>query len=1002
MKRILLLLALAAVTAFADTIAASTEEPTELRLWNVPSSFAGSPDWISRRVVFDEFVRRHPEYRVKALVPIKIDANMGSESTEFLSVAGGVAPDVFYLTERKVSDYRTQGFLLSLNKYLSDFEKRTGKKYAGIAAPSSVWELCHSGGNIYTVPYYYAPEVILCHNPTFARNNLAGKRPKNWDELYEFARKMTYDPSKEEKPDPSMPLTYGLMPQYPSAGVGWFYLQMVWAAGGDVVVPYFEKDGKEFEVPVPPVDYRRLGIEVNDEKTYYARVEENKKKLAALGLPAEYSMEAVKWKMHTERPKAMRALDFYRRVIHQPWIRHKGHEFDVTPAMIKQRVAVDPFSGDKFDLTDKKVLNRIYYGVIDMGTSQVGRDVKEKYYGMRFIFLTESGTQDVNADPTEWTIASIPSYEGEALATTIGGHHLGINSTIAAEDKPGRGDADKIREAAWKYIEFMTGPEAQAIKVKVYIDFGVQEQVRPSILKSVGYEDILVRIPKERLEMWEHVDNFGHIIPYPRGFMHVLSREFRNTVDAIANDPIDMVTGEYKKNTTNVMTAMVTRVNDTILGKMPEKEVKRRSVFGWILFALGMAGILGFGAFIVRAMIKAERRRNDEGFGVGGHPGRRRMYAWLFLIPAVATIIIWAYYPLIRGTLMAFQDYKILGGSKYVGMRNFVEVVFQATFWQYLLQTVQYVVLSIGLGFLVPIMLAILLTEIPKGKVLFRTLYYLPAVTTGIVTMFLWKGLLFDTSKQGVINQFMLAFNGWPIGLAVAVKLLICIGFAVIAALCMTQVFNKRNEKLEKSFAGIIGGLIILFIGYLLINTMIREGFGGIFRMFFSAFDFKPQKFLQDPNMAMLWVIVPGIWAHAGAGCLIYLAALKGIPDAQYEAADIDGAGFWKKMVHVTYPNLKALVIINFVGAVVGAMHASQNIFVMTGGGPEDKTTTVGLAIWFNAFLYLDFGMSTAMAWIIGSLLIGFTFNQLRIMNKLQFRSTSVESKTGGGSAGSH
>jgi len=141
----------------------------------------------------------------------------------------------------------------------------------------------------------------------------------------------------------------------------------------------------------------------------------------------------------------------------------------------------------------------------------------------------------------------------------------------------------------------------------------------------------------------------------------------------------------------------------------------------------------------------------------------------------------------------------------------------------------------------------------------------------------------------------------------------------------------------------------------------------------------------------MLWLVLPVVWAGAGPGCLIYLAALKSIPDQQYEAADLDGAGVWKKFWYVTAPNLHALIIINFVGAVIAGFKESGNIFVMTGGGPEDRSTVIGLDIWFRAFLYLDFGVASAMGWIMGALLIGFTLHQLRILDRLQFRSTAVE-----------
>ena len=72
-------------------------------------------------------------------------------------------------------------------------------------------------------------------------------------------------------------------------------------------------------------------------------------------------------------------------------------------------------------------------------------------------------------------------------------------------------------------------------------------------------------------------------------------------------------------------------------------------------------------------------------------------------------------------------------------------------------------------------------------------------------------------------------------------------------------------------------------------------------------------------------------------------------------------------------------------GAFVGTFHAMQNILVMTGGGPGDRTITLGMDIFFNAFTHLKFGYATAEAWMMGSLLIGFTVYQLRILKKLRF-----------------
>jgi multiple sugar transport system permease protein len=97
-------------------------------------------------------------------------------------------------------------------------------------------------------------------------------------------------------------------------------------------------------------------------------------------------------------------------------------------------------------------------------------------------------------------------------------------------------------------------------------------------------------------------------------------------------------------------------------------------------------------------------------------PLRTHLSAWTFMAPAVLSVALWAYYPLARGMVMAFQDYRILGGSRWVGLDNFVEAFGQETFWRGITNSFFFTLWLLGLGFVLPIVLALLLNEIPKGK----------------------------------------------------------------------------------------------------------------------------------------------------------------------------------------------------------------------------------------------------------------------------------------------
>jgi multiple sugar transport system permease protein len=290
--------------------------------------------------------------------------------------------------------------------------------------------------------------------------------------------------------------------------------------------------------------------------------------------------------------------------------------------------------------------------------------------------------------------------------------------------------------------------------------------------------------------------------------------------------------------------------------------------------------------------------------------------------PAAASIVLWAYYPLARGLTIAFQKYSILGGSSWVGLDNFISVFTQPIFYRSLLNSFLYVGLSLAIGFFIPIFLAIALNEIPRGKVFFRTVFYLPAMTSSVVVSLVWR-----------------------------------------------QFYDKTEHGL--------------------LNTILRPVIDHVANPIWTATGHKAMPVANDwlgnPTLAMFAVVLPGIWAGAGAGSILYLAALKNISPERYEAADLDGANWWQKIRFITLPGIKPLVLINLLGVFIGGFKAMENIFVLTSGGPLNATRTIGLEIWQNAFMFLKFGYATAAAWVMGSILIGFTMIQIRSLLRMRF-----------------
>lgn len=863
--------------------AATAGDTLKLRLWNIPPKGANTPAGKAERAVFDLFLKSHPEIEVEEMVPLKIDGP-GAEGNEFMAVAGGMAPDVFTLYGRKVGNYVDQGFLAPLDgRFKRDFKDK-GLVYEGVNAPDKIWELVVRGQEIYAVPMGFYGMTLSYRKDLFLKAGLAPSRPpKTWDEMWEMGKRLTYLPSNEPDAIPGTQSVYGMYLMNGQAHGGWHFLQFVWASGGQVVQGYRREvaDGKLAPVPPPHFPYQDYGIELWNAKQYEAnRVPE----------PPGLTGPTI-WRLVIDSPEGVAALEFYRKLATQKWLRCYGDDgkvascFDITPDMERSGVAVCPVTGKRFDLDDPVVQSRIYHGIAKIRTQSESRNER---YQVAMSILTISDV--TNVDWSQSGVTVFPHRAGCQPKSFIAGNYLGVNATSSPERQ----------EAAWRYIMFMTGEQAMRMRVKAFVENGLAQCVRPSLLKKYGHIDYYRELPESWIKLYEDVADSSEVEPYCKGFAYVMTTSLAQ--------PIDMALLYPDMSCEKLMRQTCADVNTKILSQRPAAQMRRYCMVAYLVLGLS-AVLVALGiAYIVRTKARDLAKRPYSGYIPGLSEKCKRVYAFSFMFMALASVALWQYYPLLRGSVMAVQDYKILKGGVFVGPKNFIDIFLDPNFYQYLWQTAYYVVLSLGLGFLAPLVLAVLLTEIPKGKVLFRTLYYLPAVTTGLVTMFLWRELLYDPSADGVLNQ-LLAWLGIP-----------------------------------------------------------------------------QQSFLQDPSWAMLWVIVPSIWAGAGPGCLIYLAALKCVPEEEYEAADIDGAGPIIKFRHVLFPNIKALVLINFLGAFIGAVQASQNIFVMTGGGPVNKTMTVELDIFYQSFLFLNFGYATAEAWILGAMLVGFTVMQLRLLSKVEFK----------------
>ncbi|GCE12072.1 carbohydrate ABC transporter permease [Tengunoibacter tsumagoiensis] len=109
--------------------------------------------------------------------------------------------------------------------------------------------------------------------------------------------------------------------------------------------------------------------------------------------------------------------------------------------------------------------------------------------------------------------------------------------------------------------------------------------------------------------------------------------------------------------------------------------------------------------------------------------------------------------------------------------------------------------------------------------------------------------------------------------------------------------------------------------------------------IFVNLLHLPPQKFLSDPHLVMFWIVFPSV-LFFGPG-LLYMATLQGIPTSYFEASEVEGAGFWRKIWTITLPRLRPIIYLSLLFAIVGALQPFDAPQILTGGNPPESRTSM-------------------------------------------------------------
>ena len=324
------------------------------------------------------------------------------------------------------------------------------------------------------------------------------------------------------------------------------------------------------------------------------------------------------------------------------------------------------------------------------------------------------------------------------------------------------------RDQVWAAMTALASREVYDEQIRQNAREGRARWCMPSELKRLGLEKYLDEVPAGIKRMYADLEA-GRIravtephVGFWQAASDLVSRRFLGILLSDAGKDFDCAAA---------LTSITKDANRGLMFDADRSRIEAKRPLARIILGVFLCcGLVSAGLLLGRkgrrektclreesSMRELSRRGTD-----GQSPTRTRTRTlwmpWLFLAPAVLSIALWSYYPLVKGAVMAFQDYKIVGDVGWAGLDNFIRVASDPGFWRAWGRTLQYVTLTIVLGFTAPIILAVLLTEIPKGKVFFRMVYFLPHLTSALVITLLWK-MIFDPTENGMLNQFLAVFG---------------------------------------------------------------------------------------------------------------------------------------------------------------------------------------------------------------------------------------------------
>ena len=290
------------------------------------------------------------------------------------------------------------------------------------------------------------------------------------------------------------------------------------------------------------------------------------------------------------------------------------------------------------------------------------------------------------------------------------------------------------------------------------------------------------------------------------------------------------------------------------------------------------------------------------------------------LAPAVMLLAVFELFPILYGVYISACDWR-LQCVQVIGFDNYLRALTTSSTWHSLLITATYALISVPLQLGLGMGVAYLLYQRVRAQSFFRTVLFLPYITSTVASAAVWSYLY--SPDNGLLNT-------------------------VLKTIGLTPQHWLTEPK------GVI--------------ALIAQNFGMSVPLWATG-----------PSLALISLLAFTTWVFVGYDITIFLAGLGNIPNELYDAAKVDGAGGWTLFRSITLPLLSPTTYFLLIFTVIGTFKAFNHVWVMTEGGPADATTTTSVLIFQQLYQANQYGYSAALAFILFAVILFLTIvnNQL-------------------------